>query len=174
MAEHQLKAANANIGAARAAFFPRISLTGGLGTMSPDLSNLFGSGTGTWSFMPQITVPLFAGGALRAGLKVSEINRDIAVLQYETAIQSAFREVSDGLVRRAALADQLDAQRALLESLNTAFTLSEVRYKQGLDGYLTVLVAQQSLYSARQGMVATRLARQSNQVMLFKALGGRL
>ena len=174
MAEYQLKAANANIGAARAAFFPRVSLTGGGGTMSPDLSNLFSSGTGTWSFMPQITVPLFAGGALRAGLKVSEVSREIAVVQYEQAIQTAFREVSDGLVRRIALAEQLDAQRALLQSLDAAFTLSEVRYKQGLDGYLTVLVAQQSLYGAKQGMVATRLARQSNQVTLFKALAGRL
>ncbi|MGD0838376.1 MAG: efflux transporter outer membrane subunit [Polyangia bacterium] len=172
-AEYQLKAANANIGAARAAFFPSVSLTGGIGTMSPQLSQLFGAGTGTWSFTPQITVPLFAGGALRAGLRVSEISRDIAVAQYETAIQSAFREVSDGLVRRAALADQLEAQRALLDSLNAAFSLSELRYEQGLDGYLNVLVAQQSLYGARQGIVATRLARQSNQVTLFKALGGR-
>ena len=118
MAEHQLKAANANIGAARAAFFPRISLTGGIGTMSPELSSLFSSGTGTWSFTPQISVPLFAGGALRAGLKVSEVNRDIAVVQYEMAIQSAFREVSDGLVRREALTEQLAALCALLESLS--------------------------------------------------------
>lgn len=174
MAEYQLKAANANIGAARAAFFPSISLTGGIGTMSPQLSSLFSAGTGAWTFTPQISIPIFAGGALRAGLKVSEVNRDIAVLQYEAAIQAAFREVSDGLVRRAALAEQLQAQRALLESLDAAFTLSEVRYQQGLDGYLTVLVAQQSLYSARQGVLATRLLRQSNQINLFKALGGRM
>jgi outer membrane protein, multidrug efflux system len=173
-AEYQLKATNANIGAARAAFFPKVSLTGGIGTMSPELSSLFSSGTGTWSFTPQISVPIFAGGALRAGLKVAEISRDIAVLQYETAIQSAFREVSDGLVRRAALTAQLEAQSAFLQSLDTAYTLSEVRYQQGIDGYLTVLVAQQSLYGARQGVVATRLARQSNQITLFKALGGQM
>jgi multidrug efflux system outer membrane protein len=173
-AEYQLKAANANIGAARAAFFPKISLTGGVGTMSPELSSLFGSGTGTWSFSPQITVPIFAGGALRAGLKVAEISREIAVLQYESAIQSAFREVSDGLARRAALAEQYDAQRALLASLEAAYNLSEIRYKQGLDGYLSVLVAQQSLYAAQQGTLATRLARQSTQITLFKALGGQL
>lgn len=173
-AEHQLKAANANIGAARAAFFPKISLTGGVGTMSPELSSLFASGTGTWSFNPQISVPIFAGGALRAGLKVAEINREIAVVQYEAAIQSAFREVSDGLARRAALSEQYEAQKALLASLEAAYKLSELRYKQGLDGYLSVLVAQQSLYAARQGTLATRLARQSTQITLFKALGGQL
>ncbi len=173
-AEHQLKAANANIGAARAAFFPKISLTGGVGTMSPELSSLFASGTGTWSFNPQISVPIFAGGALRAGLKVAEINREIAVVQYEAAIQSAFREVSDGLARRAALSEQYEAQTALLASLEAAYKLSELRYKQGLDGYLSVLVAQQSLYAARQGTLATRLARQSTQITLFKALGGQL
>jgi len=174
MAEHQLKAANANIGAARAAFFPKISLTGGIGTMSPELSSLFSSGTGTWSFTPQISIPLFAGGALRAGLKVSELNRDIAVIQYEMAIQSAFREVSDGLVRREALTEQLGAQRALLDSLTATYTLSELRYKEGLEGYLNVLVAQRTLYSAQQGITATRLARQANQITLFKALGGQL
>lgn len=173
-AEHQLKAANANIGAARAAFFPKISLTGGVGTMSPELSSLFSSGTGTWRFTPQISVPLFAGGALRAGLKVAELSRDIAVLQYESAIQSAFREVSDGLARRSSLSEQLEAQTALLASLEATYNLSDLRYKQGLDSYLTVLVAQQSLYAARQGTLATRLARQSAQVTLFKALGGQM
>jgi len=173
-AEYQLKAANANIGAARAAFFPSISLTGGVGTRSPDLSNLFRSGTGTWSFTPQISVPIFSGGALRAGLKVAEISHEIAVLQYEAAIQSAFKEVSDGLVKRAALTAQWEAQQALLAALDAAYSLSDVRYKQGLDAYLTVLVAQQSLYSAKQAAVATRLARQSNQITLFKALGGQI
>jgi multidrug efflux system outer membrane protein len=174
MAEYQLKAANANIGAARAAFFPSISLTGGIGTMSPDLSGLFNWSQRTWNFTPQISVPIFAGGALRAGLKVSEINRAIAVIQYEQAIQTAFREVSDGLVRRASLLEQLEAQRSLLESLSATFSLSESRYKEGLDGYLGVLDAQRSLYSVQQGLVATRLASQSNQIMLFKALGGQM
>jgi multidrug efflux system outer membrane protein len=173
-AEYQLKAANANIGAARAAFFPSISLTGGIGTMSPDLSGLFNWGQRSWNFTPQISVPIFSGGSLRASLKVSEINRDIAVIQYEQAIQTAFREVSDGLVRRASLLEQLEAQRSLLESLTATFSLSESRYKEGLDSYLGVLDAQRSLYSAQQGLVATRLASQSNQILLFKALGGQM
>jgi multidrug efflux system outer membrane protein len=173
-AEYQLKAANANIGAARAAFFPSISLTGGIGTMSPDLSGLFSWGQRSWNFTPQISVPIFSGGSLRASLKVSEINRDIAVIQYEQAIQTAFREVSDGLVRRASLLEQLEAQRSLLESLTATFSLSESRYKEGLDSYLGVLDAQRSLYSTQQGLVATRLASQSNQIVLFKALGGQM
>jgi multidrug efflux system outer membrane protein len=119
-------------------------------------------------------VPIFSGGSLRASLKVSEINRDIAVIQYEQAIQTAFREVSDGLVRRASLLEQLEAQRSLLESLTATFSLSESRYKEGLDSYLGVLDAQRSLYSTQQGLVATRLASQSNQIVLFKALGGQM
>jgi len=174
MSEYQLKAANANIGAARAAFFPNISLTAGVGTMSPNFSGLFGSGTRTWSFAPQLVAPIFTGGSLLANLKVSKIDRDIAVAQYEKAIQSAFREVADGLVHRAALVDQLDAQRSLVEALDVTYRLSEVRYKEGLDGYLGVLVAQRSLYGAQQGFVATRLAYQSNQISLYKALGGQL
>lgn len=174
MAEYQLRAANADIGAARAAFFPRVSLTAGIGTMSPDAEHLFASGTRTWSFTPQILAPLFAGGALRAGLKVSEVDRDIAVAHYEKAIQSAFTEVADGLHQRAALAEQVEAQRALVGALESAFTLSEARYRAGLDGYLGVLVAQRSLYGARQGLVAVRLARRLNQIGLYKALAGRL
>jgi multidrug efflux system outer membrane protein len=174
MAEFQLKAAYANIGAARAAFFPRVSLTAGVGSMSPELSSLFGSGTRTWSFTPQIVAPLFAGGSLWANLKVSKLDREIAVAQYEKAIQSAFREVSDGLVRRGALVDQLDAQASLVEALDASHRLAEARYKEGLDGYLGVLVAQRSLYGAQQGLVATRLAFQANQIALFKALGGQM
>jgi len=172
--EYQLKAANANIGAARAAFFPNVSLTAGIGTMSPEFSSLFTSGTGTWSFTPQINLPLFAGGSLWANLKVAKTDRDIAVAQYESAVQTAFREVADGLVRRSTYVEQLDAQRALVESLETTYRLSDLRYKEGLDGYLGVLVAQRSLYSAQQGWVATRLANQINQITLYKALGGRL
>ncbi len=173
-AEFQLQAANANIGAARAAFFPRITLTGGLGSMSPELSGLFESGTRTWSFAPQVTAPLFAGGSLWANLKVSKVDREIALAQYEKAIQSAFREVSDGLVRQTSLREQLEAQRALVASLEASHKLSELRYREGLDGYLGVLVSQRSLYGAQQGLVATRLAAQANRVVLFKALGGRL
>jgi len=174
MSEYQLRAANANIGAARAAFFPRVSLTAGIGTMSPDVSGLFGSGTRTWSFAPQIVAPIFAGGSLLANLKVSKVDREIAVAQYEQAIQSAFREVADGLDRRVSLLDQLEAQRSLVEALDASYHLSEIRYKEGLDGYLGVLVAQRSLYATQQGLVATRLAYQANQVALYKALAGQL
>ncbi len=174
LAEHQLRGANANIGAARAAFFPRLTLTAGAGSMSPDLSGLFESGTRTWSFTPQLVSPLFAGGALLANLRVARADRDIAVAQYEKAIQSAFREVSDGLIRRQALTDQVAAQQSLVEALDTAHRLSKARYQEGLDGYLGVLVAQRALYAAQQGLVATRLAHRVNQITLYKALGGRL
>lgn len=172
--EYQLKASYANIGAARAAFFPRISLTAGLGTMSPSLTDLFQSGTGTWSFQPQILAPIFAGGSLKAAFHVAKLDRDIAIAQYQKAIQSAFREVSDGLIRRAAFVEQLEAQQALVGALRTTYNLSEVRYKEGLDGYLGVLVSQRSLYSAQQALVSTRLAQQINQISLYKALGGQL
>jgi multidrug efflux system outer membrane protein len=171
-AEYQLKGANANIGAARAAFFPRISLTAGLGTMSPELSGLFESGTRTWSFTPQIVAPLFAGGSLLANLKAAKVDRDIAVAQYEKAIQSAFREVSDSLVFRTTLMDQEDAQRSLVGALEESYRLSEARYKEGLDGYLGVLVTQRSLYVAQRGLVSVKLARGINQVELYKVLGG--
>lgn len=174
MAEHQLKAAYGNIGAARAAFFPRVSLTAGVGSMSPELSSLFDSGTRTWSFTPQIVAPIFAGGSLLANLKVAKVDRDIAVAQYEKAIQSAFREVGDGLVRRESLVEQLEAQRSLVEALDASHRLSMARYKEGLDGYLGVLVAQRALYGAQQGLVATRLACRANQVTLYKALGGQM
>jgi outer membrane protein, multidrug efflux system len=171
-AEYELKSANANIGAARAAFFPRISLTAAAGTLAPGLSALFESGTGTWSFTPQIVTPIFAGGSLAANLKVAKVDRDISVAQYEKAIQAAFREVSDALARRLALVNQLDAQEALVNALDESYRLSDARYKAGIDNYLGVLVTQRSLYDAQRGLVSTRLARQANQVALFKVLGG--
>lgn len=171
-AEHQLMAANANIGAARAAFFPRITLTAGIGTMSPELDTLFGSGTRTWSFMPQIIAPLFASGSLRANLKVSRVDRDIAVAQYEKAIQTAFREVSDGLVLRRTLTQQREAQERLVAAFEETYRLSDARYKAGLDGYLGVLVAQRTLFAAQQALVNGRLAEQANVALLFKAMGG--
>jgi outer membrane protein, multidrug efflux system len=171
-AEYALKGANANIGAARAAFFPRISLTAAAGTVGPDLASLFESGTGSWSFVPQIVAPIFAGGSLAANLKVAKVDRAIAVAQYEKAIQSAFREVSDALTRRAAIASQLEAQQALVNALDESYRLSEARYKEGIDGYLGVLVTQRALYDAERGLVSTRLARQANQVALFKVMGG--
>ena len=174
MAEYQLQAAYGNIGAARAAFFPSISLTAGFGTMSPDFSGLFDSGTRTWSFTPKVVMPIFAGGSLLANLKVSKVDRDIALATYEKAIQTAFQEVANGLARREAFVEQVDAQRSLVEALAESYRLSDARYKEGLDGYLSVLVAQRALYAAQQGFVATRLARQVNQITLYKALGGRM
>lgn len=174
MAEYQLKAAYGSIGAARAAFFPSISLTAGIGTMSPDFSHLFASGTRTWSFAPTVLAPVFAGGSLKASLKAAEVTRDIAVAQYEKAIQTAFREVADGLAQRAALADQAAALGALAEALDGALQIAQARYQAGLDSYLNVLVAQRALYAAQQNLNAAGLGLQASRITLFKALGGRL
>lgn len=171
-AEHLLRGANANIGAARAAFFPRISLTAGLGTSSGDLSGLFAAGTKTWSFAPQVVSPLFASGSLLANLKVSKLDREIAVATYEKAIQAAFGEVNDALTLRTTLVAERDAQEALVKALDATLSLSDARYKAGLDGYLGVLVAQQALFSAQRGAVGVRLAEQANLVLLYKVLGG--
>ena len=173
-AEYQLKSANANIGAARAALFPRISLTGALGSLAPALAHLFEAGTGYWSYSPQVTQPIFAGGSLRANLRGAKVDRDIAVALYEQAIQVAFREVSDAVILRSTLADQLSAQEALVKALDESYRLSEARFKNGIDSYLGVLVTQRSLYDAQRGLVGTRLARRANQVALFKVLGGGL
>ena len=171
-AEHQLRSANANIGAARAAFFPRISLTASFGTLGPELSDLFTAGTRTWSFAPQILAPLFASGSLFANLKVSKVDREIAVAQYEKAIQVAFAEVSDALTLRTTLVAQREAQEALVVALQETWRLSDARYQAGIDGYLGVLVAQQALYAAQRGEVGVRLAEQANLVTLYKVLGG--
>lgn len=172
MAEAQLKASNANIGAARAAFFPRISLTTGFGTMGSELSGLFKSGSETWSFTPQIVLPLFNTGATLAGLDVAKADRDISLAQYEKAIQVAFREVADTLVQRGTLGEQLAAQEALTRALERAFQLATMRFEAGADGYLGVLDAQRSLYGAQQGLIALRRARAGNLVTLYKVLGG--
>ena len=174
MAEYQLRAANANIGVARAAFFPSISLTSALGAMSSEVSGLFQSGSRTWLFTPTMQIPLFSGGSLWANLKVSKVSKEIAVADYQKAIQTGFREVADGLVTRESLVDQVKAQQALVASLDTAHKLAKARYEAGMDGYLNVLVTQRSLFSAQQALVATRLAQQTNQITLYKALGGRL
>lgn len=171
-AEARLKSSNASIGAARAAFFPRISLTAGLGSASADLASLLQSGTGTWSFAPQIVAPIFAGGTLKANLRAARVEREIAVAQYEQSIQVAFREVSDALSTRPALTAQHAAITSLVEQLSTAHRLSEARYRAGMDGYLGVLVAQRSLFAAQRSLVGVRLAEQANQVALYKVLGG--
>lgn len=172
MAENQLKAANANIGAARAAFFPRISLTTDIGTMGSSLSGLFQSGSNYWLFSPQIVLPIFDTGARRANLKVANADRDLYLAQYEKAIQVAFREVADALAQRGTLNDQFAAQEALTQALRTTYTLATARYKAGIDSYLSVLDAQRSLYAAEQGLIALRRARYGNLVTLYKVLGG--
>ena len=171
-AEHQLRAANANIGAARAAFFPRIALTGSTGSMAGELSGLFKAGSETWTFAPQIVLPIFDTGARRANLKVAHADRDIALAQYEKAIQSAFREVADALAQRDTLDDQLAAQEALTRALDRTYQLASERYRTGLDGYLGVLDAQRSLYAAQQGLISLRLAKAASLVTLYKVLGG--
>ena len=170
-AEHLLKASNANIGAARAAFFPRISLTAAVGTASTDLSGLFKGGSGTWSFAPQIAVPIFDARTWSA-YDVTKAQRDISVTQYEKAIQTAFREVANALAVRGTVERQITAQSALVEAVAGAYRLSQVRYDLGIDSYLGVLDAQRSLYGAQQGLNALRLVRVANRVILYQALGG--
>lgn len=172
VAEHQLRAANANIGAARAAFFPRISLTAAAGTMSSELSSLFGSGSGTWTFVPQIAAPLFTGGYNKANLDAATVDREIAVAQYEKAIQGAFAEVTSGLTLRTTLVAQREAQQALVEALTEAHRLSDARYRAGIDSYLAVLVAQRSQFAGQQALIGVRFAEQVNLVTLYKVLGG--
>lgn len=171
-AEHQLLAANANIGAARAAFFPSISLTGSVGSASNELSGLFESGNSVWTFMPQISLPIFQGGRLRANLGMATADRDIALAQYEKSIQAGFREVADALALSRTLADQRLAQEALLEAATRSHELSQARYDAGRDSYLVLLDAQRTLYAAQQSLVATLLAEQANRVTLYKVLGG--
>ncbi len=171
-AEHQLEAANANIGAARAAFYPRISLTANAGTTSSALSGLFKGGSGSWTFEPQINLPIFDGGSNRANLDLARIDRDIYVAQYEKTIQTAFREVADGLAVRDTIQGQLEAQTALVEASAESYQLSEARFQRGVDSYLQLLDAQRSLYAAQQNLIGTQLTRVSNLVTLYKALGG--
>lgn len=171
-AEHTLLSANANIGAARAAFFPSISLTGSVGSASSALSGLFDGGTRAWSFIPKLTVPIFQGGKLRANLGVATADRDIALAQYEKAIQSGFREAADALALNDSLDAQLASQQALVAAADQAQRLSQARYDAGLDSFLTLLDARRTAYTARQSLVSTQLAQQSNQVALYKVLGG--
>jgi multidrug efflux system outer membrane protein len=173
-AEHQLMAANAEIGAARAAFLPAISLTGNFGTESTQLSGLFKGGSRAWTFSPDISLPIFAGGANVANLQATKLARDTAVAQYEKAIQTAFREVADALVARGTLDEQLAAQQALVTASAVAYRLSDMRYRGGVDSYLSALVAQVALYSAQQQLQTVRLLRLQNLVTLYKALGGGL
>ena len=171
-AEHALLAANANIGAARAVFFPSISLTANAGSLSPDLAGLFNGGSGTWLFQPQINLPIFNAGSLNASLDYAKIQKDIRVAQYQQSIQTAFKEVADGLAARQTYQQQLQAQRDLVSANQDYYRLSQRRYLIGVDSSLTFLVAQRSLFSAQQGLIVERLAQLVSEVNLYKALGG--
>jgi len=171
-AEHQLVAANADIGAARAAFFPSILLTAQAGTASTQLSGLFKSGSGAWTFSPQINLPIFTGGRNTANLDLSKIEKNVNIAQYEKALQSAFREVDDALAARNTLDEQLTAQRALLDDASASYRLAEMRFRNGVDSFLPVLDAQRALYSAQQAVVSLELLRLQNMATLYKALGG--
>jgi multidrug efflux system outer membrane protein len=173
-AEHTLRAANANIGAARAAFFPTVTLTSSGGSESLGLSGLFKAGSGAWSFTPQISLPIFAGGRNRANLDSATISRDIDVAKYEHAIQTAFREVADALAQRSQYGQQLSAQESLVEATSESHRLADERFQHGADTYLNVLDAERSLYSAQQTLITTQLGQASNLVTLYKVLGGGL
>jgi multidrug efflux system outer membrane protein len=171
-AEQQLIAANANIGAARANYFPRISLTGSVGSASTELSGLFKSGSFGWTFAPQAVLPLFDLGRIGAGVDAARSGRDIAVAQYEKSIQTAFREVADALAGQATFSEQLRAQRAVALAEQDRFNLSDLRYKSGASSYLDLLDAQRSLFQAQQLAVQANLQRLQNQVTLYRVLGG--
>lgn len=173
-AEQRLQAANANIGAARAAFFPRITLTGSIGTASNDLSGLFEAGSRTWSFVPQLVLPIFDAGRNSANLNLAEARNNIAVADYEKAIQTAFREVSDALVARAALEEQIQAQQAVQDAQAERLKLADMRYQAGVASSLEVLDAQRELFTAQQALVQARLLRLTNAIDLYRALGGGL
>jgi len=171
-AEAVLRGANANIGAARAAFFPRIDLTGDLGNASPALGGLFQSGSKAWSFTPSIVIPIFNGGALEADLDVARVEQEISVAQYEKSIQTAFREVADGLAARGTYDDQLAAMQRYTQAQQSRLDLSNLRYQSGVDPYLSVLTAQTDLYNAQQTLVGVRVAQLRSRVDLYRALGG--
>jgi multidrug efflux system outer membrane protein len=170
--ERLLQSANANIGAARAAFFPSITLTASGGVASNQLSELFKSNTGAWSFIPQVKLPIFDGGVTRANLKVAEVDRDIALAQYEKAVQTAFREVSDALAEYGTQGAQLAAQESLVDATAISYRLSRARFNSGVDSYLAVQDAQRSLYAAQQGLITVRLNSLATRVTLYKVLGG--
>ena len=171
-AEDLLKGANANIGAARAAFYPTISLTAGGGITSSALSKLFIPGAAFWSIAPQLTMPIFDAGVNRANLKVAKVDRDIYVADYEHAIQAAFKEVADALAQHGTLGDQLEAQKSLVDATSDSYDLSVALYRGGMDSYLEVLVMQRSLYTAQQSLITVRLSQLTNLVTLYKVLGG--
>jgi multidrug efflux system outer membrane protein len=171
-AEQQLLANNASIGAARAAFFPRITLTGSAGAVSNDLDTLFKNGSSAWTFVPQLLLPIFDYGRNSANLESAKVARDIAVAQYEKAIQTGFREVADALAGRATLGEQLRAQNAQLAAEQTRMQLTDLRFKHGAASAFDVLDAQRSLFAAQQAAVQVQVQQVQNRVTLYKVLGG--
>ena len=171
-AEHALRAAHHDIGVARAALYPRITLTGSAGVASPSLSNLFEGGSRAWSFGPSINLPLFDNGARRNQLRATEVQRDIVLSSYEKTLQTAFREVADALAERRTLSERLDAQRALVAATTRSFDLAQALFKGGGGSYLEVLDAQRTLYTAQQALIGLQLTDQANRVTLYKVLGG--
>jgi len=171
-AEHTLQASNADIGAARAAFFPTISLTASAGSSSTALSDLFKGGNSAWSFAPSISLPIFNAGSNRASLDAAKAQREIDLATYEKTVQTAFREVADALAVRASLGEQLAAQQSLVDATQKSYTLSDALYRNGSYSFLEVLDAQRSLYTAQQTLIGLRLSEQSNRITLYKAMGG--
>jgi len=171
-AERTLRAANANIGAARAAFFPSITLTASDGTASNALSGLFAAGSHAWTFAPQVTLPIFTGGRNRANLASARVAHDIDVAKYEHTIQTAFREVADGIALRESLKTELRDQQDLVTASGEAYKLSDARFRKGVDSYLNALDSQRALYTAQQNLLGVELSRMSNLVTLYQALGG--
>lgn len=171
-AEHSLKAADGDVGAARAAFFPTISLTGSTGSASDSLNGLFKAGTGTWTFVPSISVPIFRGGYNVANLKGANAAQQIAVATYEQTVQTAFKEVADALATRATIDTRLTALDKAANAADIALNLEKARYDKGIDSYLDLTTAERTAYSARQGLISIRLARASNLATLYAALGG--
>ncbi|KHK60262.1 RND transporter [Burkholderia sp. A9] len=173
-AEQNLVAANADIGAARAAFFPRLSLTSSIGFLSPAMGSLFAGGQNVWSFAPQLTVPIFQGERLRSELRLAEVRKSSAVAEYERSIQTAFREVADGIAGRETFGRQIEAQSRVVASAERRTDLSNLRYRAGVEGRLELLDSQRQLYSARQALLDLRRSELANAVALYKALGGGL
>jgi len=171
-AEHSLKSANIDIGAARAAFFPSISLTANAGSASSALSSLFKAGSGAWTFAPSISVPIFDAGSNRATLDAAKVEKEIQVQTYQQTLQTAFKEVADALAVRSTLDQRLAAQQALTDASQKSFELSDALYRAGSQSYLEALDSQRSLYSAEQDLITLRLAEQSNRVTLYKVMGG--
>ena len=171
-AEAALKAANANIGVARAAFFPRIALTAAVGTTSAELSNLFDAGTRFWSFAPQISLPIFTGGQNTQNLKAAQAEQKAAVASYERAIQSAFREVADALAIEGTVSEELKARQELAQATEASYRLAQARYQNGADSYFQVLDSQRTHFSAQQALISAQLAQVASRVTLYKVMGG--